>query len=334
MVGLSFDAGDQPARADWAAVASLSGAIAHQTSSLGLGLAWLMNEMLGRFVIAPHARDDSHRELLRKMARGLSLAALAISEPDVGAHPKHLNCRARRDGDHWVLDGVKSYVSNGPYADVIVVLAVTGEAPGRKSFDAFVVNAQSPGLGRLPTGNPGVLPPMGHCGLTLEGCNIPLASRLRTDGQAFELIARPMRTVEDTLLAGTIIGAMRSELDALASWLRGTAPPPAIQRGLGALRLELAALGKLATLAARQLDSDGPDDRLADLNAGLRIALEHWQNTFDAFAAPLDDHAPGLLDIARDIRAVLGIARGVGEARQHRAGASLLNTKEPHEVPA
>ena len=141
MVGLSFDAGDQPARADWAAVASLAGAIAHQTSSLGLGLAWLMNEMLGRFVIAPHARDDSHRELLRKMARGLSLAALAISEPDVGAHPKHLNCRARRDGDHWILDGVKSYVSNGPYANVIAVRAADKDKPWVKTL---VESYQSP----------------------------------------------------------------------------------------------------------------------------------------------------------------------------------------------
>ncbi|HEY8711194.1 MAG TPA: hypothetical protein VIM34_24735, partial [Burkholderiaceae bacterium] len=159
-------------------------------------------------------------------------------------------------------------------------------------------------------------------------------ARLRTDGRAFDLIAKPLRALEDALLASVMCGAMQAELDALASWQRGAAPTPATLRTLGALQLELAALTKLAAAGAVQLDRQGADDRLADLNVGVRLALERWQNACESFAAPLDDHGRNLLELGRDIRTVLGIARGVGEARQLTAGTGLLNKKEPDEVSA
>ena len=65
LLGLGFDADGREPRADWAAVARLSGLVARETCSIGLALAWLMNEMLGRFVIGPHASNDGHRALLR-----------------------------------------------------------------------------------------------------------------------------------------------------------------------------------------------------------------------------------------------------------------------------
>lgn len=334
LLGLGFDADGREPRADWAAVARLSGLVARETCSIGLALAWLMNEMLGRFVIGPHASNDGHRALLRMMAGGKKIVALAISEPKGGAHPKHLSCSAGRHDDHWLLDGEKSYVSNGPAADAFVVLAVSGERDGRKIFDAFIVDADAPGLSRVSTGRPGGLPPLGHCGLRLEACRVARARRLNTDGKAFDLIAKPMRAVEDALLGSTMVGAMRTEVDALAGWLRGTAPTPATLSRLGALQLELTALTALAGQAARQLESQGPDECLANLNAGVRIALDRWQTSCEAFAAPLDDHAPNLLEIATDLRTVLGIARGVGEARHLKAGTSLVLKKEIDEVSA
>lgn len=327
LLGLGFCARAGRAPADWAAIASLSAVIARETTSVGLCLAWLMNEMLGRLVIGPHT--GGQQDLLRAMASGTSRVALAISEPGIGAHPKHMSCRAvAHDGD-WVLDGEKSYVSGGPSADAFVVLAITREAAGRKSFDAFVVDAHAPGLTRLLDSQASVLSPLGHCGLTLNACRVSTAGLLDTGGQAFGLISKPLRTIEDTLLASVMIGAMQAELDALALWLRGVDTIPAVLRGLGALRLELAALERLAALSAQQLESLGADDRQGDLNAGLRMTLQRWQDSCDAFAAPFVKHIPDQPRIARDVRTVLGIARGVVAARQLAAGVDLLNTKEP-----
>lgn len=334
LLGLGFTAEGGSTQADAITVATLSGLIARETTSLGLALAWLMNELLGRFVIAAHLSEPARQTLLRQMARGEKIVALAISEPGVGAHPKHLSCRARLDGAHWQLDGDKAIVSNGPDADVFVVLAVSGEDGGRKRFDAYLVDADTPGLHRLPAQQPPLLPPQGHCGLQLQACRVPGTHRLETAGQAFEMIAKPLRAIEDSLLAGALAGAMQAELDALASWLRGSALTPARRRRLGALQLELAALSELATSAARRLDTLGPDEGLANLNVGILRGFERWQDNCESFAAQLDDHEPALLQLARDIHTVLGIARRVAEQRQLAAGDKLLQSKETDEIPA
>ncbi len=334
MLGVGFDPDGGEPRADWPAVAALAGIIARETAHLGLALGWLMNEMLGRFVIGPHVGNDGHRALLRMMARGRKIVALAISEPQAGAHPKLLRCAARRHDGQWLLEGEKAFVSNGPAADAFVVLAVTDEDAGRKRFDAFVIDADSPGLVRRPTGRDAVLPPLGHCSLVLDGCLVPDSRRLGTEGKAFELIAKPLRTLEDTLLGGAMTGAMQAELEALARWQRCAGPTPDTLKRLGALRLELMAIDTLVAQSSRQLAGHGPGEELADLNAGLRIVLQRWQAAFEAFAAQLDDHETRLLDIASDLRTVLGIARGVGEARHLKAGTGLVSTKENHEIPA
>lgn len=333
LLGLGFDLDGRGARAGWPEIARLAGLIAEQTASLGLALAWLLNEMIGRFVIGAHANTEGQRAMLRLMASGRLLVGLAISEPDAGSHPKRLACAAVRDGDRWLLDGQKSHVSNGPAADAFVVLAVTGEAAGRKAFDAFVVDAGQAGVQVRPAAA-AALPPLGHAALSLRGCALPDARRLDTQGDAYQRIVRPMRIIEDALLAGAIVGAMRCELRAFAAWLQGTQPAPATTRRLGALHLELVALEAMADQAARHLERHGPDDALAGLNVGSRLAFERWQAGFEGFAATLDDLGDRLHAAARDVRTVLGIARAAGERRQLDAGAALLHTKESDEVAA
>lgn len=333
LLGLGFDLDGGGARAAWPEIARLVRLIARQTGNVGLALAWLLHEIVGRVVVGPHMRAEGHRALLRMMAGGQRTVGLAISEPDAGAHPKRLRCAARRSDDGWLLDGAKSWVSNGPVADAFVVLAVTGEAAGRKSFDAFVVERGQAGL-QVQTMSPAALAPLGHASLHLARCEVPDARRLDTRGEAFARIARPVRVVEDALLASAMTGAMRAELDRMAAWLRGTQPPPTTARRLGALRLELTALDHLADQAARRLECHGPDDGLADLNAGTRILLERWQTGFESFAAAHDDLGAALPRLAADLRTVLGIARGIGEARQLDAGAALLQPRESHEILA
>jgi hypothetical protein len=94
MLGVGFDPDGGEPCADWPAVAALADIIACETAHLGLALGWLMNEMLGRFVIGPHVGHDGHRALLRMMAAGRKIVALAISEPRPGPTPSC--CGVRR----------------------------------------------------------------------------------------------------------------------------------------------------------------------------------------------------------------------------------------------
>ena len=349
LLGLSFDLDGRGPRADWPTIARLAGGMARETGSLGLTLGWMLNEMLGRCVIGGAGIESERvRALLRRMAAGQAIVGLAVSEPDAGAHPKRLRCSARREqdaqGERWLLDGSKSHVSNGPAADVFVVLAVTADDGLRKAFDAFLVEAGTPGLALQPSAGAGsgpisapaaaVLAPLQHAGLQFEACAVPAGSRLGPGGTAFDRIARPVRVVEDALLTSAVVGAMRAELDALARWLRPTQPAPALLRRLGALRLELDALQALADQAARRLEAEGPGTGLAQFNAGSRRLLERWQAEFESLAATLDDLGDAIASLSRDIRCVLGIARSVGETRQLEAGQRMLLTEESDEVPA
>ncbi|NUZ07553.1 acyl-CoA dehydrogenase family protein [Piscinibacter koreensis] len=349
LLGLSFDLDGRGPRADWPTIARLAGGMARETGSLGLTLGWMLNEMLGRCVISGAGIESERvRALLRRMAAGQAIVGLAVSEPDAGAHPKRLRCSARREqdaqGERWLLDGSKSHVSNGPAADVFVVLAVTADDGPRKAFDAFLVEAGTPGLALQPSAGAGsgpisapaaaVLAPLQHAGLQLDACAVPAACRLGPGGTAFDRIARPVRVVEDALLTSAVVGAMHAELDALARWLRPTQPAPALLRRLGALRLELDALQAVADQAARRLEAEGPGTGLAQFNAGSRRLLERWQAEFESLAATLDDLGDAIASLSRDIRCVLGIARSVGETRQLEAGQRMLLTEESDEVPA
>ena len=198
------------------------------------------------------------------------------------------------------------------------MLAVSGEHEGRKRFDAFVVEANTPGLTRELDDKVRGLVPLGHCGLRLVGCRVPESHRLGEPGQAFDTIARPFRAIEDALLLGAMLGAMQAELDTLARWFRNAARTPALTRDLGALQLELDALSPVARHAAQHLDRHGPDEALAAFNLGARRLFDRWQGACESFAAALDDHEPALLALARDLRLVLGIARGIADSRQLR----------------
>lgn len=334
LLGVAFGSNGGPAVESASQIGALAGLVARETASLGLGMVWMMNQMLGRFVVAPQMRNDQQRALLQSMAGGDTLLALAISEPGVGAHPKHLSCRAvlDRDGEHWILDGHKAFVSNGPAADAFVVLAVSGEQDGRKRFDAFVIDANAPGLTRELDGKVTGLEPLGHCGLLLTGCRVPQAQRLGDPGRAFDTIARPMRAIEDALLLGPMLGAMQAELDALVRWFRSASRTPASTRDLGGLQLELDALSSVARHAAQHLDQHGPDEALAAFNLGARRLLARWQGACESFAAAMDDHEPVLLALARDLRLVQGIARGITESRQLQAGETLLSFRKTHEI--
>ena len=103
---------------------------------------------LGAGAISLQGTPAQRAHYLPRVASGQAIAAFALSEPDAGSDVAALQCRAHVDGDHAVLNGEKTWISNGGIADFYVVFARSGEAAGSRGISAFIVDAGTPGLDR------------------------------------------------------------------------------------------------------------------------------------------------------------------------------------------
>jgi acyl-CoA dehydrogenase len=148
------------------AIAAAEQAIAGKTGLLGLASAFAARQMTARFFIAGFADGDQRAAWLPRMAAGEVCAAIAISEPGAGAHPKLLKTTAESRGAGFVLSGGKAWVTNGPVADLFLVLAVTAIEDGRKRYGLFRPPATA-GLSVKPMPALDTLAPASHCELEL-----------------------------------------------------------------------------------------------------------------------------------------------------------------------
>lgn len=147
---------------------------------------------------------------LADVAHGRRIAAFAISEPDSGSDVARLGATAERDGEHFVIDGTKTWISNAGLADQYVVFARTGEAEGAKGLSAFVVDADAPGL--AVTERIRVIAPHPLGTLALDRCRVPAAQRLGEGGDGFH-IAMATLDVFRASVGAAALGFARRALD-------------------------------------------------------------------------------------------------------------------------
>jgi acyl-CoA dehydrogenase len=169
---------------------------------------------LGSGAITLHGSEDQKRRYLTRVARGEAIAAFALSEPESGSDVAAVQCTARRDGDDHVLDGEKTWISNGGIADFYVVFARTGEAPGARGLSAFVVDADTPGLTvaeRIP-----VIAPHPLARLRFDGCRVPASQRLGAPGRGFKVAMQTLDIFRTSVAAAALGFARRALAEALA----------------------------------------------------------------------------------------------------------------------
>ncbi len=198
---------------------------------------------LGSGAITLAGSDAVRERYLPRVANGEALAAFALSEPDAGSDVAALQCSARLsdDGSHYVLDGIKTWISNGGIADFYCVFARTGEAPGARGITAFVVDADTPGLTIAERID--VIAPHPLATLRFDNCRVPVGNRLGEAGQGFK-VAMMTLDIFRASVAAAALGFGRAALDdALA---RATSRPM-FGGVLAALQLTQAAIGDMAT---------------------------------------------------------------------------------------
>ncbi|MDQ2989057.1 MAG: acyl-CoA dehydrogenase family protein, partial [Pseudomonadota bacterium] len=166
-----------------------------------------------------YANDAQEEQWLRPLAQGKMLGAFALTEPHTGSDASALRTTAVREGDEYVLNGTKQFITSGKYGDVAIVMAVTDKAAGKRGISAFWV----------PTSNPGYIvagleQKMGQhssdtAQILLENCRIPAENLIGVEGQGYKIALSGLEGGRIGI-ASQSVGMARAAFDAALAYAR------------------------------------------------------------------------------------------------------------------
>jgi acyl-CoA dehydrogenase len=296
----------------YATIARTKAAMVARTGLTGIAGVWGGRQMVARWFIAGFGTAE------QQAAWRDRAAAVAISEPRAGAHPKHLTTRAEADGDGFRISGEKAWVSNGPTADAFVVLAITSEHDGRKRYSMFLVPRDSAGLTLKEMPELHTLRPSRHCGLMLQNVYVPRSALLGAAGSAYETMALPFRDVEDAVGTFTLLGSFQFLRARLAA--AGVGDAAAVS--LGSVTALMAVFAEAAGAVVTALDADRLADKAATL-AGLHVlAADLVARIRACCAAGGASSDPAMERLLNELDVLLSVARGPRQARLARLAAA------------
>lgn len=290
----------------------------------------LATQALGSYPIALAANDEQKRRYLLPIARGETIAAFALTEPEAGSDISAITTRATRHGKEYRLTGVKHLISNAGLADTYVVFAVTEPEMKLKGITAFVVEGGTPGL--VIKEKTTLLSPHPIGTIAFEQCLIAESQRLGREGEGGKLALRTLDMLRCTVAAAAAGLAQRALEEALSysqarrQFGRRLADFQATQFKLAEMATELEAARLLAYRAAWAHDRGKPDSGVRSSMAKL-YASEAAQRIVDE---ALQIHggkglvAGGIMErLYRDVRA-LRIYEGTSEIQKLVIARSLL----------
>jgi len=156
---------------------------------------------LGSGAISLAGTEAQKQRYLPRVAKGEAIAAFALSEPDAGSDVAAMSCAARAEGDGYVLDGEKTWISNGGIADVYTVFARTG-GEGARGISAFIVDAGMPGFEIAERID--VIAPHPLARLRFTNCRVPASSRVGTEGEGFKIAMRTLDVFRTSVAAAAL----------------------------------------------------------------------------------------------------------------------------------
>jgi acyl-CoA dehydrogenase len=294
-------------------------AIARSTLARASGLADFAFAMqgLGSGAISLSGSAAQKAEWLPKVASGEAIAAFALTEPETGSDAANLSMTAKRDGEGWVLDGEKSYISNGTIADVLTVFARTGGGEGARGISAFIVQGDAPGLSVAERIE--VIAPHPLARLKFEGVRAEL---LGAEGDGFKIAMQTLNLFRVTVGAAALGFAQRAldEALAFASTRKlgnlALADNAVTQERLGEMATSVDASALLIARAAWQQDMGKADNRRAAAMAKLHATEE----------------AQRVIDMAVQLHGGLGVTKGAKVEELYREIRALRIYEGASEV--
>ncbi|MFG2095219.1 acyl-CoA dehydrogenase family protein [Streptomyces sp. NPDC048612] len=163
--------------------------------------------------VAAWGDEEQKRAWLPRLTSGDAVGCFGLTEPGTGSDAAQLATRAVRDGDDYVIDGTKMFITNGTWADVVLLFARTGGAPGHQGISAFLVPAGSPGLERREIHGKLGLRGQATAELVLDGVRVPASAMLGPEGKGFSVAMSALAKGRMSVAAGCV-GIAQAALDA------------------------------------------------------------------------------------------------------------------------
>jgi isovaleryl-CoA dehydrogenase len=188
---------------------------------------------------------EQKRRYLPRLLSGEHVGALAMSEPEAGSDVVGMRSKAELQGDHYVLDGRKMWITNGPAADVIVVYAKTDAPSGKPGITAFIIEKGFAGFGTAQKLDKLGMRGSDTCELVFDACRVPLENVLHQVGHGVQVLMSGL-DYERVVLSGGPLGIMQACLDLVLPYVRERKQ---FGRPIGSFQLIQAKLADLYTLA-------------------------------------------------------------------------------------
>jgi alkylation response protein AidB-like acyl-CoA dehydrogenase len=251
--------------------------------AVGLGVSV---HTLSCHALAGYGTDKQRKHWLPDMIGGEQLGAYCLSEPEHGSDAANLTTRAKVDGDEYVIDGTKAWITHGGQADFYTVLARTGE-PGAKGISAFLVDAGTPGLSAAEPEHKMGMRSSTTSQMLFEGVRVPTERQIGELGQGFEIAMKALDCGR-LGIAACAVGVAQAALDVATAYAKQRVQfgkPIIRHEAVGFLLADMAArteVGRAAYLAAARLRDLGlPFSRQAAI-AKLHCTDAAMHTTVDA----------------------------------------------------
>ncbi|MFD4135044.1 acyl-CoA dehydrogenase family protein [Streptomyces goshikiensis] len=167
--------------------------------------------------IASWGTEEQKRAWLPRLCSGDALGCFGLTEPGTGSDAGNLDTRAVRDGDAYLLSGSKTFITNGTWADVVLLFARTNDEPGHRGVSAFLVPADSPGLTRREIHGKLGLRGQATAELVLDAVRVPASAMLGPEGKGFSVAMSALAKGRMSVAAGCV-GIAQAALDAAVSY--------------------------------------------------------------------------------------------------------------------
>ncbi|MCP2331058.1 acyl-CoA dehydrogenase family protein [Actinoalloteichus caeruleus] len=220
--------------------------------------------------IARHGTPEQHQRWLPALCSGRALGCFALTEPGTGSDAGALTTRAVRDGDDWLITGAKTFITNGTWADVALLLARTSD-DGSRGITAFLVPTASAGFHRREINGKLGLRAQATAELHLDGVRVPDTARLGEVGRGFPLAMSALGKGRVSVAAGCV-GIAQASLDAALRYAgerhqfgKAIAGHQLVQRLLATTAVDTAAARLLVWQAADLLDRGQPHETAASM---------------------------------------------------------------------